>query len=255
MNALTPTSDTCALAKAPDIMSGNARDREARGRALAQKFHEGTRVVVKFIAELKEDIVEVRQDFAVKPQNELICGVATFTEYCSVVLGYSLRHIERILEGNNPALSPEENKAALHRKAKRELNAKVAREKSLSPMRPKSNEEIVAEAEAEHTTEALLERVAELEKQVQIAKPSPVAINHQEQDIQKIHANEIQRLEDEIVKLQGKLEKVNAAYTSLRRDAIRLGNAVVKAKTLDVVQKQAQDFLVKHGDVADGGAL
>ena len=65
------------------MSSGSHIDREARGRALAKKFVNGLgTIVVKFIGDLETEIKEVPQDFVVKPKDELICGVPTFTKYC-----------------------------------------------------------------------------------------------------------------------------------------------------------------------------
>lgn len=68
-------------------------DREARARALARLF----------IGEMIPLLVQVRQDFYEKERDETICGVKTFTEYCTAVLRYSASHIRNLIAGQNPA--------------------------------------------------------------------------------------------------------------------------------------------------------
>lgn len=273
-------SGTTALAvpsiqtQALDTMSsGSHIDREARGRALAKKFVNGLgTVVVKFIGDLETEIKEVRQDFVVKPKDELICGVPTFTKYCEAVLGYSIRHIDRILEGHNPSLTETENAEARTRKAKRELNAKVKRNQNALPIRKKTNAEVLAETHAEEVEE---KKVDVLQKQVAVlttklqavsTKPSPIP-ESQEKDFKKIHTSEVQRLEAEIKTLQASVAKLTKAYEMLRTDAIRLATIEVAQdgtyqnvtpeacwKLCDRSIQRSKKFLAKHGETV-GGAL
>jgi hypothetical protein len=250
------TTDSLAVQStdksAPDIMSGSARDREQRGQTLAAKFVNGLgKIVVKFIGELETEIVEVRQDFKVKPKDELICGVATFTQYCEGVLGYSLRHIERILEGHNPSLSDAENANARHRKAKRELDARVKRNQNALPLRPKTNAEILADKVEEKNVDALQKQVAVLTHKLQATstKPSPVTVSEPSvKDLKNIHASEVKSLEIEIQKLKGSIQKITVAYTSLRSDAVRLANAGTRVPNAKSLIARAQTFLKKHGE-------
>jgi hypothetical protein len=246
------------------MSSGSHIDREARGRALAEKFVNGLgTIVVKFIGDLAVEIKEVRQDFVVKPKDELICGVPTFTKYCEAVLGYSIRHIDRILEGHNPALSETENAEARTRKAKRELDAKVKRNQNALPIRKKTNAEILAEDRAEKVE---AKKVDVLQKQVAVlttklratsTKASPVS-ESQAKDFKNIHAREVQALETEIKDLKKSLQTLTVAYAKLRTDAIALatlGSLMYRSKTGHVkVHDRSERFLQKHGE-AVGGAL
>jgi hypothetical protein len=246
------------------VQSGGFLAREAHGRALADKFVHGVaKIAVKFIRELEPEIREVRQDFLDKPKNELICGVRTFTEYCDTVLGYSIRHIDRVLEGHNPFLSDGENEEARQRKAKRELNAKVKRNQNALPIRKKTNAEVLAETHAEKVEEkkvdVLQKQVAVLTTKLQAAstKSSPVP-ESQAKDITKIHASEVKALESEIKKLKGSVQKLTVAYETLRKDAIALatlGSLMYRSKTGHVkVHDRSEKFLQKHGETV-GGAL
>lgn len=251
--------------RALDTMSsGSHINREARGRALAKKFVNGLgTIVVKFIGDLETEIKEVRQDFIVKPKDELICGVPTFTKYCEAVLGYSIRHIDRILEGHNPSLSETENAEARTRKAKRELDAKVKRNQNALPIRKKTNAEILAETHAEKVEE---NKVAVLQKQVTVlttklqatsTKPSPIS-ESQDKDLTNIHAAEVKRLEAEIKTMQASVAKLTKAYEVLRKDAVALatlGALVYRGrKSIDTVHDRSEKFLQKHGEMV-GGAL
>ena len=242
------------------VSSGSHIDREARGRALAARFVDGLgTIVVKFIGDLAIEIKEVRQDFVVKPKNELICGVATFTEFCTAVLGYSIRHIDRILEGNNPALSAAENADARHRKAKRGLDAKVKQNQNALPIRKKTNAEVLAEAHAEKVEE---KKVDVLQKQVAVlttklqavsTKPSPIP-ESQEKDSKKIHTSEVQRLEAEIKTLQASVAKLTKAYEVLRKDAVALATLGTLTRKPCKMLDRSEAFLQKHGETV-GGAL
>jgi hypothetical protein len=70
--------------------------REQRALSLALKY-------VKFIGDLVPEIIEVRQDFLDKGDDETICGCRTFTEYCTKVLRASASHIRNLIAGQNPA--------------------------------------------------------------------------------------------------------------------------------------------------------
>jgi len=243
------------------MSSGSHIDREARGRALAEKFVNGLgTIVVKFIGDLETEIKEVRQDFVVKPKDELICGVPTFTKYCEAVLGYSIRHIDRILEGHNPALSESENADARHRKAKRELDARVKRNQNALPIRKKTNAEVLAEIHAEKAEEkkvdALQKQVAVLTTKLQATSTKPSSISAaQTKDITKIHASEVKALETEVKKSKGSIENLAAAYETLRRDAVALAKAVSKAKKVPAeITARAAGFLAEYGESV-GGAL
>jgi hypothetical protein len=243
------------------MSSGSHIDREARGRALAEKFVNGLgTIVVKFIGDLETEIKEVRQDFVVKPKDELICGVPTFTKYCEAVLGYSIRHIDRILEGHNPSLSEAENEDARQRKAKRELDAKTKRNQNALPIRKKTNAEILAETHAEKVEES---KVAVLQKQVAVlttklqtasTKPSPIS-ESQTKDITKIHAAEVKALETENTKSQGSVQILTVAYAKLRKDAIAFATAVRKTNDVPAgLAARAAVFLQKYDETV-GGAL
>ena len=236
--------------------SGSARSREEHGRALAKKFVNGlSKTVVQFISELADEITEVRRDFAVKPKDELICGVATFTEYCTAVLGYSIRHIDRILEGHNPALSDAENADARQRKAKRKLDAKVKRTQNASPIRPKTNAEVLAETLAAKAEE---NKVVTLQKQVAVltqrlqenASKLPGVSESQADDSKKIYASEVQRLETEIAKLKQSLQTLTNAYDVLHSDAVRLATTGMCGGTTEERIAAARKFLKKHGGAA-----
>jgi hypothetical protein len=253
-----------------DIMSsGSHKDREVRGRALADKFVRGLgKIVIKFIGELETEIVEVRQDFVVKPKDELICGVDTFTEYCSAVLGYSIRHIDRILEGHNPSLSEEENTTARQRKTKRELDAKTKRAQNALPIRKKTNTEILAEKIEEKNIAGLEEQVSVLTHKLQVAstKPSPVTVEEPSvKDLTKIHVSEVKALDAEITKLKGSVQTLTVAYTELRKDAVRLATIEVAQdgkyqsvtqtacwKLYDRTVQRAKTFLAKYGETVEG---
>lgn len=268
LEQLSSTQATTALAvpfiqtQTLDIVSsGSHIDREARGRALAEKFVNGLgTIVVKFIGDLETEIKEVRQDFVVKPKDELICGVPTFTKYCEAVLGYSIRHIDRILEGHNPSLSETENAEARTRKAKRELDAKVKRNQNALPIRKKTNAEVLAETHAEKVEEKKVDR---LQKQVAVlttklqatsTKASPIS-ESQAKDFTKIHISEVQRLEAEIKTLQASVAKLTKAYEVLRKDAVALATAIRKANEVPAgIATRAAVFLQKHGETV-GGAL
>jgi len=58
---------------------------------------------VKFISDHVDLLVQVRQDFILKPAIEEITGCKTFGEYCKNVLHYSESHIRRLIAGRNPA--------------------------------------------------------------------------------------------------------------------------------------------------------
>jgi hypothetical protein len=253
------------------VSSGSHIDREARGRALAARFVDGLgTIVVKFIGDLAIEIKEVRQDFVVKPKNELICGVATFTEFCTAVLGYSIRHIDRILEGNNPALSAAENADARHRKAKRGLDAKVKRNQNALPIRKKTNAEVIAETRAERVEEnkidVLQKQVAVLTTKLQATSIKPSLVSEsQVKDFTKIHVSEVKALEAEIKRLQGSVQKLTGAYEALRSDAVRLATIEVTQdgkyqnvtqeacwKLYDRTVQRSKKFLAKYGETVGG---
>jgi hypothetical protein len=77
----------------PLKISGSHASREERGQKLANLF----------IGEMVPLLVQVRQDFLDKGRDETICGVNTFTEYCTSILRYSESHIRRLIKGQNPA--------------------------------------------------------------------------------------------------------------------------------------------------------
>ena len=242
------------------MSSGSHIDREARGGALAKKFVNGLgTIVVKFIGDLETEAQEVRQDFVVKPKDELICGVPTFTKYCEAVLGYSIRHIDRILEGRNPYLTETENAEARTRKAKRELDAKVKRNQNALPIHKKTNAEALAETHAEKVEE---NKVAVLQKQVAVlttklqatsTKSSPIT-ESQAKDFTKIHASEVKALDTEIAKLKDSVQKLTKGYEKLRIDAIFIAGSVTQVPQPKNPDYRAETFLKKHGETV-GGAL
>jgi hypothetical protein len=77
----------------PHIICGSQAEREERGQRLAKLF----------IGEMIPLLVQVRQDFWDKGRDETICGVKTFTEYCTGILRYSEGYIRRLIQGQNPA--------------------------------------------------------------------------------------------------------------------------------------------------------
>lgn len=77
----------------PLILRGSTpADREARAQHLANLF----------VGEMVPLLVQVRQDFLDKGNDELIYECRTFTEYCTR-LRYSESHIRRLIAGRNPA--------------------------------------------------------------------------------------------------------------------------------------------------------
>jgi len=250
-----PSHDICRVT--------SPETRESRGRAFAAEFVSVvTKGAAKFLRERESELRQIRQDFDDKPKTELICGVRTFTEYCENVMGYGIRQAQRILEGKNPALTDEENKAALNRKAKRELTAKTNRAQAALPIRSKTNAEILADKQEETKTEVLQKQVASLTHELESARQQP-PVKTITDDLQKIHANEIQALETEIEKLKASNQKLTKAYAALRSEALRIATAAVHmneaghVRRLEHVLTLSQEFLVKHGEVVEtvGGAL
>ncbi len=88
----------------PLKISGSHAEREERAQRLANLF----------IGEMVPLLVQVRQDFFDKEPSETICGVTTFTEYCTGVLRYSESHVRRLIKGRNPASQKHDGSA--HRK-------------------------------------------------------------------------------------------------------------------------------------------
>lgn len=88
----------------PQKICGSHQDREERAQRLASLF----------IGEMIPLLVQVRQDFFDKEPAETICGVTTFTEYCTSILRYSEGHIRHLIKGQNPASDKHDGSA--HRK-------------------------------------------------------------------------------------------------------------------------------------------
>src|SRR5271155_10325 len=84
---------TAALAVEGDIMSSSPSGREERAQKLANLF----------IGEMVPLLIQVRQDFVDKPDDEIVFNCRTWGQYCSTVLRYSERHIRRLIQGQNPA--------------------------------------------------------------------------------------------------------------------------------------------------------
>jgi hypothetical protein len=93
-----------SLAIEPQKICGSHQDREARAQRLANLF----------IGEMILLLVQVRQDFFDKEPNETICGVTTFTDYCTSILRYSEGYIRQLIKGQNPASQKHDGSA--HRK-------------------------------------------------------------------------------------------------------------------------------------------
>ncbi len=254
---------TTALAVQPeaeqDIMSSTPSEREARGQALAEKFRTGLGgAFVKFLGEHKDEIIEVRKDFLLKPKTELICGCRTWEDYCTNFLGYHPRHVRRIVEGNNPALSDAENKLSRERKEKRELTARVNRERKALPIRKKTNAEVLAEARVEQEeaskVDVLQKRVESLKRELEAATATKPTISPaQERDLTKIHAVEVQTLEAAVQKSTGSIETLTAAYETLRQEAVALAKAVSKAKVPAGLTARAAKFLEEYGEKGTQG--
>ena len=67
----------------------------------------------KFMVEHKDLLVQVRKDFYEKRHDDMILGCRTWEQYCANVLHYSVRHIRRLIEGDNPA--SEKHDGSAHR--------------------------------------------------------------------------------------------------------------------------------------------
>jgi hypothetical protein len=74
-----------------DISSSSEREERAQ------------RLATLFIGEMVPLLIQVRQDFYDKKTDELIFGCRTWEDYCQSVLQYSKRHINRLIQGQNPA--------------------------------------------------------------------------------------------------------------------------------------------------------
>ena len=94
----------------PQKICGSHKDREERSQRLASLF----------IREMVPLLVQVRQDFLDKRPDETICGVRTFTDYCTNILQYSEGYIRQLIRGQNPASSKHDGSA--NRKPKADNN-------------------------------------------------------------------------------------------------------------------------------------
>jgi hypothetical protein len=69
----------------------------------SEREERAQRLATLFIGEMVPLLVQVRQDFYDKKTDELIFGCRTWEDYCQSVLQYSKRHINRLIQGQNPA--------------------------------------------------------------------------------------------------------------------------------------------------------